>query len=70
MQRNSARYARRFVKPVVMNVPNMKRSIVSNARKHVTRALKNAGTWQRNEYPPWAQVLKHLHSMTPAISSV
>ena len=36
-----------------MNAPNIKRSIVSNARKPVTNALKNAGTWQRNNtYPP------------------
>jgi integrase len=31
-----------------MNAPNIKRSIVSNARKPVISVLKNAGTWQRN----------------------
>jgi hypothetical protein len=53
MRRDSARYALRFVRRAVMNAPNIKRSIVSNALKPVTSALKNAGTWQRNNtYPP------------------
>jgi len=32
----------------VMNVPNTKWSIVSNAPKPAINALKNAGKWQRN----------------------
>jgi hypothetical protein len=52
MPRNSARYVLRFVRPAVMNAPNINRSIVSNARKPVTSALKNAGTWQRNNTCP------------------
>jgi hypothetical protein len=31
-----------------MNAPNTKWSIVSNALKPVTNALKNAGKWQKN----------------------
>jgi len=31
-----------------MNAPNRKQSIISNALKPVTSALKNAGKWQRN----------------------
>ena len=52
MRRDSARYARRFVRRAVMNAPNIKRSIVSNALKSVTSALRNAGTWQRNNTDP------------------
>jgi hypothetical protein len=48
MPRNSARYALRFVRRAVMNAPNTKWSIVSNALKPVTSVLKNAGKWQRN----------------------
>jgi hypothetical protein len=48
MPRNSARYALRFVRRAVMNAPNRKGSIVSNALKSVISALKNAGKWQRN----------------------
>jgi hypothetical protein len=35
-----------------MNAPNIKRSIVNNARKLVTNALKNAGAWQRSNTDP------------------
>jgi hypothetical protein len=53
LPRNSARYVPTFVRRAVMNAPNIKMSIVSNARKPVTSARKNAGTWQRNNtYPP------------------
>jgi hypothetical protein len=42
-----------------MNAPNTKWSIVSNALKPVTSALKNAGKWQRNNND-------HLLPMTTA----
>jgi len=48
IQRKSARYALKFVRRAVMNAPNTKWSIVSNAPKPAINALKNAGKWQRN----------------------
>ena len=52
MPRNSAHYALTFVRRAVMNAPNVKMSIVSHARKPVTSARKNAGTWQRHRTDP------------------
>lgn len=65
MRRNSARYALTFVRRAVMNAPNIKMSIVSNARKPVTSARKNAGTWQRNNsYPPVPAIPPALEQST------
>jgi hypothetical protein len=67
MRRNSARYALRFVRHAAMNAPNIKRSIVSNALKPVTSALKNAGTWQRNNtYPPLPTIPPVMELLCPA----
>jgi len=44
----SVQYALKFVRRAVMNVPNIKWSIVSNAPKPAINALTNAGKWQRN----------------------
>jgi hypothetical protein len=48
IQRKSARYVLKFVRRAVMNAPNTKWSIVSNALKPAINVLKNAGKWQRN----------------------
>ena len=52
MPRNSARYALKFVRRAVMNVPNTKWSIVSDALWPVISALMNCGKWQRNNTRP------------------
>jgi hypothetical protein len=48
IQRKSAHYALKFVKHALMNAPNTRWSIVSNALKPAINVLKNAGKWQRN----------------------
>jgi hypothetical protein len=47
-QQKYAHYALKFVRRAVMNAPNTKWSIVSNALKPAINVLKNAGKWQRN----------------------
>jgi hypothetical protein len=57
IQQKSVYYALKFVRRAVMNAPNTKWSIVSNAPKPAIDAPKNAGKWD-SVFAIWQRKLK------------